>query len=186
MGWQPTGGGSSPLTTKGDVFGYSTVDARIPVGTNDHVLTADSAQTLGVKWAAGGSGASWGDYTPTYDNLTVGNGTVTARKVQNGTVVHVYFRFVLGSTSSVGAAGVSVPHTAASIYGENSVGTAAALNSGVQRYNGNVYINGSGKFGIFWYNTSATYITGSGINTTIPFTWGTSDEFSFSATYEST
>jgi hypothetical protein len=45
-------GSSSPLTTKGDIWGYSTLDARIPVGTNNHVLTADSTQALGVKWAA--------------------------------------------------------------------------------------------------------------------------------------
>lgn len=45
------GGGSSPLTTKGDLYGHSTVDARIPVGANGQVLTADSAQALGVKWA---------------------------------------------------------------------------------------------------------------------------------------
>lgn len=50
-------GGSSPLTTKGDLYGYNTADARIPVGTNGHVLTADSTQALGVKWAAAsGSG----------------------------------------------------------------------------------------------------------------------------------
>lgn len=54
------GGSSSPLTTKGDVWGYSTTDARIPVGTNGEVLTADSAQVLGVKWAA----ASGGDAYP--------------------------------------------------------------------------------------------------------------------------
>lgn len=51
--------GSSPLTTKGDIFGYSTTNARIPVGTDGQVLTADSAQALGVKWAspaAGGGG----------------------------------------------------------------------------------------------------------------------------------
>lgn len=52
------GGGSltSPLTTKGDVWGFSTLDARIPVGADTFVLTADSAQPLGVKWAAGGGG----------------------------------------------------------------------------------------------------------------------------------
>jgi hypothetical protein len=44
-------GATSPLTTKGDVWGYSTLDARIPVGTNNQVLTADSTQALGVKWA---------------------------------------------------------------------------------------------------------------------------------------
>jgi len=48
--------GSSPLTTKGDLFGHSTVDARIPIGTDTYVLTADSAQTLGLKWAAPGGG----------------------------------------------------------------------------------------------------------------------------------
>jgi hypothetical protein len=42
----------SPLTTKGDVWGFSTVDARLPVGSNNQILTADSSQTLGIKWAA--------------------------------------------------------------------------------------------------------------------------------------
>lgn len=44
-------GTASPLTTKGDVWGYSTTDARIPVGADGQVLTADSAQALGLKWA---------------------------------------------------------------------------------------------------------------------------------------
>lgn len=39
-----------PVTTKGDVFGFSTVPDRIPVGTNGQVLTADSGEALGVKW----------------------------------------------------------------------------------------------------------------------------------------
>lgn len=47
----------SPLTTKGDLLGFSTVNARLGVGTNGQVLTADSTQTLGVKWASSaGSG----------------------------------------------------------------------------------------------------------------------------------
>jgi len=47
---------TSPLTTKGDLYGFSTLDARIPIGTNNQVLTADSTQALGLKWATPASG----------------------------------------------------------------------------------------------------------------------------------
>ncbi len=40
------------LTTKGDLHGYDAGQARIPIGTDDQVLTADSAASLGVKWAS--------------------------------------------------------------------------------------------------------------------------------------
>jgi hypothetical protein len=49
-------GSTSPLTTKGDVYTYSTTDARIGVGANGTVLTADSVETTGLKWAAPASG----------------------------------------------------------------------------------------------------------------------------------
>ena len=46
------GGDSSPLTTKGDVYTYTSTNARLAVGTNDHVLTADSGEATGIKWSA--------------------------------------------------------------------------------------------------------------------------------------
>jgi len=41
----------SPLTTKGDLLTYGSANARLGVGSNGQVLTADSTQTNGVKWA---------------------------------------------------------------------------------------------------------------------------------------
>ena len=50
-------GAVSPLTTKGDVYTFSTSDARLGVGANNTVLTADSAQATGLKWATPSSGS---------------------------------------------------------------------------------------------------------------------------------
>ncbi len=46
---------STPLTTKGDILSFSTVPARLAVGANGTVLTADSTQATGVKWASTGT-----------------------------------------------------------------------------------------------------------------------------------
>jgi len=51
---------TSPLTTKGDLWGFDTGDARVPIGPDGDVLTADSTQPLGLKWAAGGGSLAIG------------------------------------------------------------------------------------------------------------------------------
>ena len=51
--WVSIGGSASPLTTKGDLYGYSTTNARVAVGSNGQVLTADSTAATGITWAAG-------------------------------------------------------------------------------------------------------------------------------------
>lgn len=43
----------SPSTTKGDLIGFSTVNARLAVGTNGQLLTAASGQTTGLIWQTG-------------------------------------------------------------------------------------------------------------------------------------
>jgi len=55
--WVVKSGGSSPLTTKGDLYTYSTTDARLPVGANGTTLVADSSTATGLKWQAASSGA---------------------------------------------------------------------------------------------------------------------------------
>jgi len=56
--WVTIGGSASPLTTKGDLYTYSTADARLAVGTNGQILTADSTAATGLKWAAAAGGGA--------------------------------------------------------------------------------------------------------------------------------
>jgi hypothetical protein len=41
-----------PTTTKGDLIAHGTATTRLAVGADGQILTADSTQTLGIKWAA--------------------------------------------------------------------------------------------------------------------------------------
>ena len=47
-----TASDQTPLTTKGDLFTFSTVDARLGVGTNDHRLVAASGEATGLKYVS--------------------------------------------------------------------------------------------------------------------------------------
>jgi len=62
----------TPLTTKGDLFTFSTLDARLAVGANTYTLVADSAEATGLKWAApAGGGKVLQVVSGTYSTQTV-------------------------------------------------------------------------------------------------------------------
>jgi hypothetical protein len=60
LGWGKITGAPAflvdPTTTKGDLIVHGTTTTRLPVGTDNWLLVADSTQALGVKWAASAGG----------------------------------------------------------------------------------------------------------------------------------
>jgi hypothetical protein len=73
----------APTTTKGDlIVSNGTDNIRVPVGgTNGHVLTVDSAEASGVKWAATGGGLT---LPVSIANGGTGSTTATAARVALG------------------------------------------------------------------------------------------------------
>lgn len=120
----------------------------------------------GTDWAVLWS--QWGAYTPSWTNLSVGNGTVVAAYRWEQRSIHVRGQITFGSTTSVtGAVSHTVPASkTCDTYG--AVGTSTYNDSGTGIYSGSCDVAPS--------STSITFLSASGqVNTTVPFTWATGD-----------
>ena len=74
MGGGEGGVAEDLLTTKGDTHGYTTENSRVGIGLNSQVLTADSTEALGLKWATPAAG-----YTqPTLGTTVIPSNTTVA------------------------------------------------------------------------------------------------------------
>jgi hypothetical protein len=92
-------GAVSPLTTKGDVYTFSTSDARIGVGANNTVLTADSAEATGLKWAAAGGSLTWTAQNSGGTNLSGSSTTISG--ISNKDYIQVIVQNAQSSTANV-------------------------------------------------------------------------------------
>lgn len=131
---------------------------------------------------------AWQDWTPTWTNLTVGSGTVTAKYIQIGKTVHAFLKFVYGSGSSVsGVIGFSPPVNASSTYSDlnDSIHSSSlVLDSGSALYVCFLRWSSASLFNLYVYNTAGTYMSVTATSATLPMTWTTNDSLSVSFTYE--
>ena len=143
--------------------------------------------TLDGKFAtiANFPATAWTTYTPTLTNMTLGNGTVTAKYAKLGKIVHLRITFVLGSTSTMGTGPTfSLPPSLTVESGQSYPnGTLSILDSGTAGYVGTIEIV-STNLQCWILSTSGAYPQFANITSTVPMTWTTSDSLSVTAIYE--
>lgn len=131
---------------------------------------------------------AWTAFTPTFANLTVGNGTLTAEYVRSGRTITFYIRFIFGNTSSMGTSPTyTLPVTAAARYSNNgcdTYGRVILLDSGTANFDGISLAITTGTGNLLSLDSSGASLKAAGVSATSPMTWTTSDGFTVTGTYE--
>lgn len=177
--------GEQPSAAKWNILG--TNDASFNDGTGIGVAAISKPEQLvtgaGTSWA-------WQSWTPTFANITVGNGTLSCSYVQIGKTIYFRISLTLGTTSSIGTSPTAtLPVTAiASIGGGVPFGPSSHFDtSASQFFSGYVKTNTTTTMTFLLHvvvGGAATYIRNDGVTATTPFTWATGDILSASGMYE--
>lgn len=158
----------------------------------DGLLPAGNIQPLNLT-SGTGSSWSWQSWTPTWTNLTVGNGTVDAKYIQIGKAVFFRVKVFFGSTTSIaGAIRFTTPVTAIDYNSGSTTTNYSAIpgtvlckdDSAGTIYSGPSLFYDTGSFTADIYNVGSTYPTAAAITSSVPFTWATNDVLAVTGSYE--
>jgi hypothetical protein len=125
-------------------------------------------------------------YTPTFVNVTVGNGTLDFEYFTLNEVCFVKGTFTLGSTSSVagGGATMSLPVTSVAIAGNPCYGVALMQDTSGDRHTGTISGNSTTTVKLNYNFVSGTSIVENNISAASPFTWVATDRIHVAFWYE--
>lgn len=180
------------IKSNGGVFGRNPTFNNVSV---DGFLTAAQniimADGKGIDFSAtSGTGTSElfddyeeGTWTPTFGNLTLGDGTSTGAYTKIGDTVTIYGKLVLGSTTTVGGtlSVTNLPFSASSSFSPG--GLIRLLDQGTAAYLGMISISPN-SIGIRNAVASTATLSSGTVNATTPFTWAATDQIEFNAVYK--
>jgi hypothetical protein len=172
----------STFTAKGSIAAATAAStpANLSVGADNTFLRANSSAATGLEYAG-----TYTTFTPTYANLTTGNGTNTGRYLRIGNFVHVTQKFVFGSTSSVtGNVTCNFPFTAVSTSGSLNMGGITFLDTGIKGYSGFASLSSTTNWQPLVSDASGVYLGNAAMNATTPHVWGSTDEFYINYVFE--
>lgn len=149
-------------------------------------ITTGDASTSAHGFAPKLWAAAWQTWSPTWTNLTVGNGTVTARYGQIGKTVVAFLQIVWGTTTSAsGTISFTLPVTGAAQYGTLcAIGVAFFEDSGIAGYTGILHATSTTTARAQTSLVTGTYSQDVAVSNTVPFTWGSVDKYSTTFSYE--
>jgi len=182
---------ASTYPTALDAFTNPTTTSLLtsPSHAQQHSDINDAMEAVQTKLAIGNTViGTYTAHTPTFLNVTAGNGTTSGAYCRVNNFVHYYGSFTLGSTSAVtGNISISLPINinADVAVGISTIGimnlldtSASTTYQGIARYNG---ATSSCFAGVL--RTDSTFGAWQNVNATNPMTWATGDSINFNLYY---
>lgn len=128
----------------------------------------------------------WQSWTPTWTNVTVGDGTHASYYQRSNGRLFFKAKFTLGSTSAItGTITLTVP-VAASVTDDLSGFDVTLSDTGTQTYLAKTLGASTTTTAIYAQNASGTYLTPTATSSTVPHTWANTDIISLSGVYRMT
>lgn len=171
--------GAVAIETLGDSIDASLVDLK--GGTTGQVLAKATGTDMDFTWSTPTAVTGWTSYTPTWTNLTVGNGTLVGAYRDNGSMIDLSVKLTFGSTTSVsGNISFSLPVNAETTSVDTFRAGGRYLDNGVREIISYFQVKTSTvecRYAYINFNGSGVnYEIMSNVNATEPWTWATNDQ----------
>jgi hypothetical protein len=179
-------------TISGNRYGLYIADQGVGTvsGTTYNFYSAGASRLNHIEGDLTWGGAAWVNWTPTWANLTLGNGTVVAKFKRLGRTVIARISLVFGSTTTIDASlpTFTLPVTAASypnLQSTTPIGAGRFYDQSLDATFETLVVMSSTTIGRLQHLAVAgSNVTSAAPTATVPFTWAINDQMAAQFIYE--